>query len=583
MKNIPPCHVRSTACIGSSEAVRRADGVNRLQKSAHARILAAEREVRCDPDVRPPHRAQTNKTKASLEREWNALARDLLTEASALQSAERLAQMKVVYEGLHPETKHGAAPKGGHKDPAAGSFAFVDRAASATGWGVSTIAKYVKFAEDICVKARGLARGTTLANKVELLDGLGRLSSPKQQMDVVGIYVRGGGELKAKEALRAYLAADDEAARHVPVLGSIVREGAKNVVLYGDVLARLADVPDESVQCVVTSPPFYAVRDFGTRHWFGGDAACTHAKATTSCAACGAWRGQLGQEPTIDLYIEHMVQVFAEVRRALRPDGVLWIEIGDSYNSGTTPDSRPSRDVSGNANVASWKRAGDRQRSTQPRALPAKNLLLVPQRLAIALQTDGWFVRAEIIWEKTTCLPESVTDRPTRSHSTILLLSKSEKYVYDHEAIKEPTTGTANARGSGHTKKMAFAGTGNRANRSFYEAMTAVVETRNMRSVWRFPVARYAGAHTATFPPGLPERCILAGSRPGDVVLDPFAGSGTTLAVAKQLGRAYVGIELNEEDCRPLIERRLGEVRTPGVKGVEREVNAAKPGIKRAG
>jgi DNA modification methylase len=526
------------------------------------------------------NRSRTTKTRASLEREWTALARGLLTEASALQSAERLARMKVVYEGLHPETKHGAAPKGGHKDPAAGSFAFVDKAADATGWGVSTISKYVKFAEDICAPARRLARGTTLANKVELLDGLGRLASPKQQVAVVTTYVKGGGEQKAREALRAYLTADEEAARHVPVLGSVVREGERNVVLYGDVLARLAEVPDESVQCVVTSPPFYAVRDFGTRHWFGGDASCPHAKATTSCSKCGAWRGQLGQEATIDLYIEHMVQVFAEVRRVLRADGVLWVEIGDSYNSGTTPDSRPSRDVSGNANVASWKRDGVRQRSKQPQGLPAKNLLLIPQRLAIALQADGWFVRAEIIWEKTTCLPESVTDRPTRSHSTILLLSKSERYVYDHEAIKEPTTGTAVARGSGHTRKMAQAGTGNRANRSFYEAMTQVVELRNIRSVWRFPVARYAGAHTATFPPGLPERCILAGSRPGDVVLDPFAGSGTTLAVAKQLGRAYVGIELNEKDCRPLIEQRLGEVRTPGD---EREVSARKPGIKRAG
>jgi DNA modification methylase len=524
--------------------------------------------------VRPIERARTCKTKASLEREWTALARGLLTEASALQSAERLARMKIVYERLHPETRHGAASKGARKELGAGSLPFIEKAADATGWGVSTISKYAKFATDICAKARSVARGTTLANKVELLDGLGRLTSPKQQMAVVRIYVRGGGEQKAKEALRAYLTADDEAARGVSVLGSVVREGAKNVVLYGDVLARLKEVPDESVQCVVTSPPFYAVRDFGTLHWFGGKLSCSHAKATTSCSKCGAWRGQLGQEDTIDLYIEHMVQVFAEVRRVLRADGVLWVEIGDSYNSGTTAERRP-----GTLDVGA-----SRRESTQARAaLPAKNLLLVPQRLAIALQADGWFVRAEVIWEKTTCLPESVTDRPTRSHSTILLLSKSERYVYDHEAIKEPTTGTAVARGSGHTRKMAQPGGGTRSNRSFYEAITEVVDRRNMRSVWRFPVARYAGAHTATFPPALPERCILAGSRPGDVVLDPFAGSGTTLAVAKQLGRAYVGIELNEKDCRPLIEQRLGEVRTAGVRPVEREMTSGKPGIKRAG
>lgn len=539
-------------------------------KPASAWILAALAAIGCDPEVRAPLRSPVTKTKASLEREWKALARSLLTDASALQNAERLAQMKVVYEALHPETRHGAAPKGGRRDLGAGSFAFVDKAAAATGWGVSTVAKYVKFAVDICAPARRLARGTTLANKVELLDGLGRLASPKQQMDVVTIYVRSGGELKAKEALRAFLTADDEAARQVPIVGSTVREGAKNVVHYGDVLARMKEVPDESVQCVVTSPPFYAVRDFGTRSWFGGDVACAHANAKTSCSRCGAWRGQLGQEETVDLYIEHMVEVFQGVRRALRADGVLWIEIGDSYSSGATSERKP-----GPLDVGALQRASTRR---EP-ALPAKNLLLVPQRLAIALQADGWFVRAEIIWEKSICLPESVTDRPTRSHSTILLLSKSEKYVYDHEAVKEPTTGTANPRGRGHTRKMAQAGTGNRANRSFYEAMPGVVELRNIRSVWRFAVASYAGAHTAAFPPELPERCILAGSRRGDVVLDPFAGSGTTLAVAKQLGRAYVGIELNEKACRPLIEQRLGEAK---VRGVGPSV-AAKPGLRRAG
>ena len=520
---------------------------------------------------RSPKRPGLTKKNALLEREWKTLARGLLTEASALQSAERLARMKVVYEGLHPETKHGAAPKGGHKDPGAGSFAFVDKAASATGWGISTISKYVKFAEGICATARGLARGTTLANRVELLDGLGRLKSPKQQMAVVTIYVRGGGELKAKEALSEYLADDDD--NEVPVRGSTVGDGVSNVMLYGDVLVRLNEVREESVQCVVTSPPFYAVRDFGTRHWFGGDASCAHGKAMPLCPKCGAWRGQLGQEPSIDLYIMHLVEVFRAVRRVLRDDGVVWIEIGDSYGA-TTADRRP-----GSLDVGTRRRDAKRG----PSDLPAKNLLLVPARLALALQADGWFVRAEIIWEKTACLPESARDRPTRSHSTIFLLSKSEKYVYDHEAIKEPTTGTANARGSGHTKKMAQAGSGNRANRSFYEAVSAIVETRNVRSVWRFPVARYAGAHTATFPPELPERCILAGSHPGDIVLDPFAGSGTTLAVAKRLDRAYVGIELNEEDCRPLIERRLREAKAPGVQSMLREAKGGKAGIRRAG
>jgi DNA modification methylase len=239
----------------------------------------------------------------------------------------------------------------------------------------------------------------------------------------------------------------------------------------------------------------------------------------------------------------------------------------------------------------------------------------VPQRLAIALQADGWIVRATIVWQKLAALPESCTDRPTRSHTTILMLARSETYYYDHVAIMEPTTGGAKPSDSSSGTKEAIPGSGNRANNSFHRAVGKVVSMRNCRDVWSFRAGRFPHAHAATFSPGLPERCILAstsekgacakcgapwkrktvqsavggnvrtdGSVAPDaipppetigwdpncacgvaetvpcIVLDPFAGSGTTLMVAKQLGRDYVGIEINEREYRPLIERRLREV-----------------------
>jgi DNA modification methylase len=495
----------------------------------------------------------------ALEQEWNALAKGLREEASDLEIAERLARMKDVHEALHPETRHGAAPgaPGGGKAKDRRARSFVEQCFLDTGWRhPGTISAYVKLAHDIDEAVRDRIHGTTLANKVEMLKSIGQLRSKKQQLDVVTICER--SEVKAKLALRTYLSVQNlaDSAVTTPILGSTVRDKLGSTVLYGDCLARLGDIPMDRVQTCVTSPPFFGMRDFGTRSWFGGDPKCKHSKKEGTCSSCGAWFGQLGLEPHLATYIDHMVEVFSAVRRVLRPDGTCWIEIGDSYNAGSTSARRP-----GCLDVGSWRRTATKR--TGALGIGTKNLLLVPQRLALALHADGWIVRAEIIWNKTTCLPESATDRPTRSHSTILMLSKSANYYYDHEAGKEPVTGNTKHQGLGTTRKLALPGSGNRSNSSFHATTPHIVSMRNMRSVWTFAPEQYKGAHSAVFPSGLPRRCVAVSTRPGDIVLDPFAGSGTTLAVAKQLGRSYIGIELNERECRRQIEQRLAKVAAP--------------------
>jgi site-specific DNA-methyltransferase (adenine-specific) len=249
-------------------------------------------------------------------------------------------------------------------------------------------------------------------------------------------------------------------------------------LLTGDVRERLADLPAASVQCCVTSPPYWGLRDYGTD-------------------------GQLGLEPTPDAYVASMVAVFREVRRALRDDGTLWLNVGDSFSD--------------------------------------KQLQGVPWRLAFALQADGWYLRSDIIWNKPNPMPESVTDRPTKSHEYVFLLTKSARYFYDAEAIKEPakdwgTRDRTNWRGKVNSPAGPQTGCTN-ANHA--------ASGRNARSVWTITTQPYPDAHFATFPEALPERCIKAGTKLGDTVLDPFAGSGTTGQVAVQLGRSFVGIELN--------------------------------------
>jgi DNA modification methylase len=407
------------------------------------------------------------------------------------------------------------------------------------------------------------------------------------------------------------------------------------------VLDGLRLLPDESVNCVVTSPPYWGLRAYGTdpQIW-GGDPECAHgwgdavkrgsatrpspvrkqlnhANAATRqplrsafCAHCGAWRGELGSEPTIALFVEHLVQVFCEVRRVLRTDGVCFLNIGDSYaGSGRGPSKSLNLHNPHSIGVANTQqfrngqppiaqpalKAGQigKHWTPVPEGLKAKDACLIPFRLAIALQDDGWWVRQPIIWSKPNPMPESAKDRCTTSHEYIFHLTKSRRYVWDAAAIAEPVTGNAHARGNGVKPKAesegrpgfgqddidrAFSrrrgtvptprqssirrpagwqeGEGShdvvpagryprsKQNASFSSAVAAVVEVRNARSVWEIPSHPFPQAHFATFPPELARRCILAGCPEGGVVLDPFSGSGTTVMVALRHGRRGIGLEL---------------------------------------
>ena len=282
-------------------------------------------------------------------------------------------------------------------------------------------------------------------------------------------------------------------------------------------------LPDASAQTCVTSPQYFGLRDYGVD-------------------------GQIGLEPTPDEFVASLVTVFREVRRVLRDDGTLWLNLGDSYaRTGGT-----DRKVPETARVGSTRNTmtqmGDRT-SKAPSGLKDKDLIGVPWRVAFALQADGWYLRQDIIWHKPNPMPESVRDRCTKAHEYIFLLSKSPRYYFDSEAIKEPA--------SAPPKKC---GPKNDASRND-SGRTGIVrgdgETRNRRSVWTVSTKPFGEAHFATFPPALIEPCILAGSRLGDTVLDPFGGAGTTGLVAQQHGRNAVLTEINPEYAE-IARRRIG-------------------------
>jgi DNA modification methylase len=274
------------------------------------------------------------------------------------------------------------------------------------------------------------------------------------------------------------------------------------------------------VQMCVTSQPYYGLRDYGHP-------------------------GQLGLEETPAEYVAAMVEVFDLVRDLLADDGVLWLNLGDSY-AGTGKSG-------GGAQGKRWETCGMDTEGPRggkwmppPPGMRAKNLLGIPWRVALALQEDGWNLRQDIIWHKPNPMPESVTDRCTKAHEYLFLLSKSERYYYDHEAIKEPDKGTDHKRNvvtpidrtqPGVTPHMGLRCDAGRNGLG-----------RNKRSVWTVPTKPYSGAHFATFPPALIEPCILAGSRPGDIVFDPFFGSGTTGQVSQAFGRQWIGCEINESN-----------------------------------
>lgn len=402
-------------------------------------------------------------------------------------------------------------------------------------------------------------------------------------------------------------------------------------ILATDVRKALAILPDDSFDCVVTSPPYYGLRSYGTdpQIW-DGDPNCDHQwgelqrgkrkdmlpedktksigrsgrndwqdgaahNGGNFCLQCGAWRGELGLEPYLGLHLDHLVEIFREVRRILKPTGTLWLNYGDCYAS--SPNGRSAADTKAagnddrtfrdkpistvgpiqarcnNGEGQHHDRRGpvyeqdsesrqnsrgtraqvlhDRKQSSNPLGrivaggyLKPKDLCMIPNRLAIALQDDGWWVRSEIIWHKPNPMPESIADRPTSSHEKIWLLTKSEKYFYDAEAIKEPTRFDSHIQSA---KKGAFNGKTEAMADTGRNAFRAIVETRNIRNVWTIGTEPFSEAHFAVFPTAIADRCIKAGCPEGGKVLDPFGGSGTTGLVAATLGRTCTLIELNPE------------------------------------
>lgn len=356
-------------------------------------------------------------------------------------------------------------------------------------------------------------------------------------------------------------------------------------ILHGDCLEVLKTLPDESVNCCITSPPYYGLRDYGTGTWVGGDPNCKHFRISKKsvnssnistgqveqwemgigvgdaiykkiCPVCGATRvdKQIGLEETPEEYIKRLTDVFHEVKRVLKKDGTLWLNIGDSY-CGTgdkgnyrdpmNADGRNGQSVSVNRVVQGCK---------------SKDLIGIPWMLAFSLRADGWYLRQDIIWHKPNPMPEPVKDRCTKSHEYIFLFSKSSSYYFDYEAIQEEAICKDDRRnGQGriaYDGKRAD-GDDEKAQRSF----VVVNEKRNKRDVWTVTPSHVKDAHFATYPEELVEPCILAGTKAGGVVLDCFFGSGTTGRVAERLGRKWIGIELNEKYIE-IAKKRTNNVQT---------------------
>ena len=361
----------------------------------------------------------------------------------------------------------------------------------------------------------------------------------------------------------------------------------------GDVREVLALLPEASVQCVVTSPPYWGLRDYGTAKWEGGSVDCDHkqnhgvqgatgqradrtftaqAVYREECRKCGGRRvdRQLGLEPTPGEYVANMVAVFQAVHRVLREDGVLWLNLGDSYagywgekyaHKPFGLDRTPDASTPPHKPTPPWKAMG----------LKPKDLVGIPWRVAFALQENGWWLRSDVIWAKPNPMPESVTDRPTRSHEYLFLLTKSERYYYDAAAIAEEVVSTevdlrrARVIGRGQqSSSLAFPGAPKQDKSGGFPVRDISDPTRNARSVWTIATQPYPQAHFATFPEELARRCILAGSKPGDTVLDPFGGSGTVAQVATGNGRNAIYIDLNPEYLE-LARQRIGPMLCEGV------------------
>lgn len=326
------------------------------------------------------------------------------------------------------------------------------------------------------------------------------------------------------------------------------------MIINGDALEVLKTFENESIDTCITSPPYYQLRDYGVQ-------------------------GQIGLEDTLDEYINKLVEIFSKIKRVLKHDGTLWLNIADTYsgsNKGRNADGKHNEST----NTFQTKgRIGGKIKKNKEE-IPRKNLLLIPYRLALALQNDGWYVRQDIIWYKPNCMPESANDRCTKAHEYLFLLSKSPKYYFDYKAIMEPcvsnnnqlpagskgTLGQANSRRRPKGNNKTFRGggvyTNNRAfNNSADKEKSSIGNKpntsglRRKRDVWSIATSGYKDAHFATFPLELARTCILAGSREGETVLDPFGGSRTVGEAANELGRNYILIDINKEYCELMKKR----------------------------
>ena len=298
-----------------------------------------------------------------------------------------------------------------------------------------------------------------------------------------------------------------------------------NSILKGDVRDVLPTLPSDHYDCVVTSPPYWGLRDYGVE-------------------------GQIGLEPTMQGYLDTMVSVCRELRRVLKPEGTFWLNIGDSYSgSANIGRNDAGRDIGGRGgNILGSGNPGKQGSIQKSSGLKPKDLCMIPNRLAILLQEDGWYVRSEIIWHKPNPMPESVRDRPTSAHEKVWLLTKSPKYYYDADAIKEKSTGQTGAAADfkRNTKDHVIPNQ-TVAQHRLDRKSTEDSGMKNVRNVWSISPKPFKGAHFATMPPDLVERCIKAGCPVGGNVLDPFGGSGTTGVVAARLQRKYTLIELNAD------------------------------------
>jgi DNA modification methylase len=320
-----------------------------------------------------------------------------------------------------------------------------------------------------------------------------------------------------------------------------------DATLYlGDCLESLRAMPEVKVQTCITSPPYWGLRDYGVH-------------------------GQLGLESTPEEYVARLVAVFREVKRVLREDGTLWVNLGDTYAQAGGPGWQGKNGGRATRQFTLHRDSVPMREITRhpPEGLKPKDLVGIPWRVAFALQADGWYLRSDIIWHKPNPMPESVTDRPTKAHEYIFLLSKSERYYYDAEAVKEPCESSPSDIRKmeqslpriGGKHKMLIDPYSKASASTNIGQLRGVGDPsgRNRRSVWTIATTPYKGAHFATYPRALVEPCILAGSREGDIILDPFGGSGTTAAVALSLGRRAVLCELNPEYAGLIHDRVMSE------------------------